>query len=109
MAGEPLHHVLDGVEFAPFFEGTEDPTHVYFHRREPRVAFGGRDAGVANPSRADGTTFLDEVWAAAPFRGKGHLIQHVRATADAWVSAGLLTADDARKVVRTAQDATYAA
>ncbi|MBB5802700.1 DUF1680 family protein [Saccharothrix ecbatanensis] len=109
VAGKPLHHVLDGVEFAPFFEGTEDPTHVYFHRREPRIVFGGRDAGVANPSRGDGTTFLDEVWAAAPFRGKGHLIQHVKATADAWVSAGLLTADDARKVVSTSQDATYAA
>ncbi|MCC8246137.1 beta-L-arabinofuranosidase domain-containing protein [Saccharothrix luteola] len=107
--GKPLHHVLDGTEFAPFFEGTEDPTHVYFHRREPRIAFGGRDSGVANPSRADGTTFLDEVWAAAPFRAKGHLVQHVKATAAAWVSAGLLTADDARKVVGTAQDATYAA
>ncbi|WP_158845959.1 beta-L-arabinofuranosidase domain-containing protein [Saccharothrix deserti] len=109
VSGKPLHHVLDGVEFAPFFEGTEDPTHVYFHRREPAIAFGGRDSGVANPSRSDGTTFLDEVWAAAPFRGKGHLIQHVKATAQAWADAGLLTAADARKVVSTAQDATYAA
>ncbi|MFJ6673838.1 beta-L-arabinofuranosidase domain-containing protein [Actinosynnema sp. NPDC091369] len=106
--GRPLHLTLDGVEFAPFLEGTEDPTHVYFHRREPVIAFGGRDAGVANPSRADGTTFLDEVWAAAPFRAKGHLIRHVRATAATWVSAGLLTEADAQKVVATAQDATYA-
>ncbi|MCE6997106.1 glycoside hydrolase family 127 protein [Saccharothrix sp. S26] len=106
--GKPLHHVLDGVEFAPFFEGTEDPTHVYFRRREPRIAFGGRDSGVANPSRADGTTFLDEVWAAAPFRAKGHLVRHVKATAATWVSAGLLTEADARTVVGTAQDATYA-
>jgi uncharacterized protein len=106
--GKPLHHVLDGVEFAPFFEGTEDPTHAYFRRREPRVAFGGVDSGVANPSRGDGVTFLDEVWAAAPFRAKGHLVRHVKATAAAWVSAGLLTETDAREVVSTAQDATYA-
>jgi hypothetical protein len=107
--GKPLHHVLDGVEFAPFFEGTEDPTHAYFHRREPLITFGGRESGVANPSRADGTTFLDDVWAAAPFRGKGHLIQHAKATAATWVSTGLLTPADAQKVVKTAQDASYAA
>jgi uncharacterized protein len=56
----------------------------------------------------EGVTFLDEVWAAAPFRAKGHLVRHVRATAAAWVSAGLLTETDAREVVSTAQDATYA-
>jgi hypothetical protein len=26
--GKPLHFTLDGIELAPFFEGTEDPTHV---------------------------------------------------------------------------------
>ncbi len=51
---------------------------------------------MANPSRADGVTLLDEVWAAAPFRVEGHLIPHVRATAAWWASTGLLTADDAR-------------
>ncbi|MFT7841634.1 glycoside hydrolase family 127 protein [Saccharothrix sp. BKS2] len=96
-----------GLGFAPFAEGTEDPTHVYFHRAEPTVAFGGRDSGVANPSR-DGTTFLDEVWAAAPFRDKGRLVRHVRATADARVAAGLPAAADADAVVRTARRASYA-
>jgi hypothetical protein len=43
-----LHFTLDGREVAPFHEGTEDPTHVYFLRSEPTVVFGGRDCGVAN-------------------------------------------------------------
>ncbi|NUT53183.1 MAG: glycosylase [Saccharothrix sp.] len=105
--GEPLRFTLDGLALAPFFEGTEDPTHVYFHRSEPTVAFGGTDSGVANPSR-NGTTFLDDVWAAAPFHGKGNLLRHVRATADAYVAEGLLTSDEAERVVRTAQRASYA-
>ncbi|MEJ3748877.1 beta-L-arabinofuranosidase domain-containing protein [Actinomycetes bacterium KLBMP 9797] len=33
--GRPLHFLVDGVEFAPFFEGTEDPTHAYFRRTSP--------------------------------------------------------------------------
>ncbi|ANS63430.1 hypothetical protein SLINC_1206 [Streptomyces lincolnensis] len=108
VSGKPLHHTLDGTEFAPFFEGTEDPTHAYFRRSEPRVVFGGTDAGVANPARADGTTLLDEIWAGAPFGSKGALVTRVRTTVDAWVSAALLTRADGDKVVSTAQQATFA-
>ncbi|MEY9490167.1 hypothetical protein RKD26_005961 [Streptomyces calvus] len=104
---KPLHYTLDGIELAPFSEGTEDPTHAYFRRREPRVVFGGSDSGVANPSRDDGTTLLDEIWAGAPFAGKGALVARVRSTVDAWVSAGLLGRADGDRVVRTAREATY--
>ncbi|MEU0191191.1 beta-L-arabinofuranosidase domain-containing protein [Streptomyces afghaniensis] len=105
--GKPLHFMLDGTEWAPFFEGTEDPTHAYFRRSEPMVVFGGRDSGVANPAKADGTTLLDEVWAGAPFRNKGALVARVRSTVDAWVSAGLLSRADGDKVVSTAGAASY--
>ncbi|WP_432176275.1 beta-L-arabinofuranosidase domain-containing protein [Streptomyces sp. Tue6028] len=108
VTGRPLHYTLDGTEFAPFSEGTEDPTHVYFRRAEPSVVFGGTDSGVANPAREDGTSLLDEIWAAAPFDGKGALVRRVRETVDAWVSAGLLLAGDGRKVVDTARNASYA-
>ncbi|MFJ2114814.1 beta-L-arabinofuranosidase domain-containing protein [Streptomyces sp. NPDC087850] len=109
VAGKPLHFTLDGTEFAPFFEGTEDPTHAYFRRTEPRVVFGGTDSGVANPAKADGTTLLDEIWAAAPFATKDALVARVRSTVDAWVSAGLLGAANGRTVVDTARAASYAA
>jgi DUF1680 family protein len=108
VSGKPLHFNLDGTEFAPFSEGTEDPTHAYFRRSEPRVVFGGTDSGVANPAKADGTTLLDEIWAGAPFSGKGPLVSRVRATVDTWVAAGLLTRADGDKVVSTARKASFA-
>jgi hypothetical protein len=107
VSGKPLHFTLDGTEFAPFFEGAEDPTHAYVRRAEPRVVFGNSDSGVANPARADRTTLLDEVWAAAPFRGKSALVTRVRTVVDAWVAAGLLTQADGETVVRTARGATF--
>ncbi len=64
VAGKPLHYTLNGTEFAPFSEGTEDPTHAYFRRSEPRVVFGTTDSGVTNPAKTDGTTLLDEIWPA---------------------------------------------
>ncbi|MFF9815600.1 beta-L-arabinofuranosidase domain-containing protein [Streptomyces sp. NPDC014006] len=106
--GEPLHFTLDGTRFAPFFEGTEDPTHAYLRRVEPRVVFGGVDSGVANPARADGTTLLDAVWAGAPFAGKEALVARVRSVVDAWVADGLLGRADGEAVVRTARSASYA-
>ncbi|MEU3664085.1 beta-L-arabinofuranosidase domain-containing protein [Streptomyces sp. NPDC032940] len=108
VAGKPLHYTLDGVEYAPFYEGTEDPTHAYVRRTEPRVVFGGTDSGVANPARSDGTTLLDDIWAAAPFASKNALVTHVQSTVNTWVSGGLLGQADAQKVVTTARNATYA-
>ncbi|MCX4767762.1 glycoside hydrolase family 127 protein [Streptomyces sp. NBC_01275] len=107
VADKPLHYTLGGTEFAPFYEGTEDPTHAYFRRAEPKVVFGGTDSGVANPARADGTTLLDEIWAGAPFNAKSELVTRVQSTVNSWVTAGLLSQVDGQKAVTTAQNATY--
>ncbi|MFG2650563.1 beta-L-arabinofuranosidase domain-containing protein [Streptomyces sp. NPDC048436] len=107
VAGKPLHYTLDGTALAPFFEGTEDPTHAYFQRAESRVVFGTTDAGVANPARTDGTTLLDDIWSAAPFRNKGALVQRVQSVVDAWVADGRLSGADGVKVVATARRASY--
>ena len=107
VSGKPLHYTLNGIEFAPFSEGTEDPTHAYVRRAEPKVVFGTVDSGVANPAKADGTTLLDEIWAGAPFATKAALVTRVRSTTAAWVSAGLLTQTAADTVVSTAQGASY--
>ncbi|MFC8519328.1 beta-L-arabinofuranosidase domain-containing protein [Streptomyces sp. NPDC057257] len=105
--GKPLHFTLNGTELAPFAEGTEDPTHAYFRRSEPRIVFGNTDSGVANPAKDDGTSLLDEVWAAAPFHGKSALVEHVRSTVAAWVTAGLLDRADGETVVATARKASF--
>ncbi|UUU23488.1 beta-L-arabinofuranosidase domain-containing protein [Streptomyces sp. DSM 40750] len=108
VSGKPLHYTLDGTEFAPFYEGSEDPTHAYIKRSEPKVVLGGTDSGVENPAKSDGTTLLDEIWAGAPFAGKSALVTRVQSTVGSWVSAGLLSQADGQKVVTTAQNATYA-
>ncbi|MGW2742256.1 beta-L-arabinofuranosidase domain-containing protein [Streptomyces sp. NPDC001450] len=107
VSGSPLHHTLDGIEFAPFFEGTEDPAHAYFRRSEPRVVFGGIDAGVANPARSDGATLLDEIWTGAPFRSKGALVARVQDVVAEWVAAGLLGRAEGEAVIHTAGKASY--
>ena len=107
VSGKPLHYTLNGTEFAPFSEGTEDPTHAYFRRSEPKVVLGTTDSGVTNPAKSDGTTLLDEIWAGAPFANKAALVSRVQSTVNSWVSAGLLGQADGRKVVTTAQNASY--
>lgn len=109
VTGKPLHYTLDGTEFAPFSEGTEDPTHAYFRRTEPRLVFGNTDSGVTNPTGANGTTLLDEIWAGAPFSGKSTLVSRVQTVVNSWVAAGLLSAADGQRVVSTAQNASYVA
>ncbi|WP_329267972.1 beta-L-arabinofuranosidase domain-containing protein [Streptomyces sp. NBC_01451] len=107
VSGKPLHYTLNGTEFAPFSEGTEDPTHAYVRRAEPTVVFGTVSSGIANPAKTDGTTLLDEIWAGAPFANKAALVTRVRSTTAAWVTAGLLTQAAADTVVSTAQAASY--
>ncbi|WP_416970683.1 beta-L-arabinofuranosidase domain-containing protein [Streptomyces sp. 4F14] len=105
--GKPLHFSLAGVEFAPFFEGTAEPSHVYVRRVEGRVVFGGVDSGVANPVQGDGSSLLDEVWAGAPFADGAALTDRVRTVVSSWVTAGLVGAEDGEVIVSTAQRANY--
>lgn len=105
IAGKPLHFRLGEVELAPFFEGTEDAFHSYFRRAEPKIVFAGVDSGVANPVRADGSTFLDEVWVAAPFATRNVFLDRVAAVARRWVGEGLMSVADHDRVLRTARNA----
>jgi hypothetical protein len=53
-------------------------------RHEPTIVFGGVDTGVANSKRTDGLTFLDDVWAHAPFATQQRLAAQVDRTAADW-------------------------
>ncbi|GAA2199496.1 hypothetical protein GCM10009787_46730 [Streptomyces bangladeshensis] len=66
------------------------------------VVLGGRDSGVADPARPDGTTLLDAVGAGAPFRSKGALVARVGKVVDAWIAGGRLGRADGYTVWRTA-------
>ncbi|NHC15560.1 beta-L-arabinofuranosidase domain-containing protein [Motilibacter deserti] len=107
VTGKPLHFTSNGVELAPFHEGTTDPFHAYVRRTEPRVVLGSVDSGVANPARADRTTLLDDVWSGAPFAHKPAFLQRLASVTDSWVGAGLLAAADRDRVLEAGRRAAF--
>ncbi|HUN32893.1 MAG TPA: beta-L-arabinofuranosidase domain-containing protein [Trebonia sp.] len=99
---DPMTFTTNGYTFAPFYNDDTNPYHVYFHRSEPRIVFGSVDSGVANPADSGGLTFLDRLWAQAPFPGDGQFRRAVSALAGQWTEAGLLTAAEQQAVVAAA-------
>ncbi len=95
----------NGHTLRPLYVGDNERHHPYFQRSEPSVVFGTRDSGVANRDQGDGSTFLDEVWAAAPFRDQRAFEETVRRVARDSSRAGLLTKDEEKAIV----DAAHAA
>jgi len=53
-------------------------------------------------AQGDGLTFLDLVWAQAPFASRGQFQRTVAGISADWVQAGLLTAADRDKIVTAA-------
>ena len=103
--GRPLHFTTHGLTLAPFHIADTTRYHAYFRRTEPVVVFGGRDSGVPNRSRGDGLTFLDVLWAQAPFASSGAFVQAVRDLAEVWLGEGLLSAAERDRVITAAQNA----
>ncbi|WP_328840444.1 glycoside hydrolase family 127 protein [Streptomyces europaeiscabiei] len=100
--GRPLHFTTHGLTLAPFFVGDDVRYHAYFRRSEPVVVFGTANSGVPNRTRGDGRTFLDVLWAQAPFPTSEAFVRAVRALADGWVSEGRLTGAERDAVVAAA-------
>jgi DUF1680 family protein len=104
-AGMPMTFSTNGYTLAPFYLDDANPYHVYFYRNEPEIVFGPVDSGVPNHQRSDGLTFLDLVWAPAPFRSDGAFQQALTGVAADWVQAGLLTAAEQQEIVAAASAA----
>lgn len=77
--------------FGPFYSGDADAYHAYFRRDEPLIVFDGQDSGVPNHAETGGTTFLDRLWAGAPFANRRAFERAVDSTARAWQKGGLLS------------------
>jgi DUF1680 family protein len=110
VANKPLHFTFNGQTLAPFFVsdpqgGETQPYHMYLRRHEPTIVFGGVDSGIANSVRAEGVTFLDAVWAGAPFADHGRFMAAVERVATEWRNAGKLTAAEQATVVQAARRA----
>ncbi|MFI1359334.1 beta-L-arabinofuranosidase domain-containing protein [Streptomyces sp. NPDC020898] len=100
--GRPLHFTTHGLTLAPFHIADDARYHAYFRRSEPVVVFGTATSGVPNRARADGLTFLDVLWAQAPFASQSGFLDAVRVLADGWLSQGLFTRAERDAVVAAA-------
>jgi len=110
VADKPLHFSSNGQTWAPFFvadpqSGPSQPYHMYVRRHEPAIVFGSVDSGVANTKRDDRMTFLDVVWAGAPFANHDRFIAAVERTAAEWRAAGLVTETEQSVIVQAARRA----
>ncbi len=100
--GAPMTFETNGIRFEPFYLGNPEPYHAYVRRTEERIVFAGLDSGVPNRPDGVGTTFLDALWSLAPFENPTAFERGVAATAQRWMSAGLLTSAESSTVSRTA-------
>jgi DUF1680 family protein len=105
-----LHFSANDRTWAPFFisdpqPGESQPYHMYVRRHEPAIVFGSVDSGVANTKRDDGMTFLDVVWAGAPFANHGRFIATVERTAAEWRAAGRVSETAQRAILQAARRA----
>ncbi|MEU6353900.1 beta-L-arabinofuranosidase domain-containing protein [Streptomyces sp. NPDC047072] len=100
--GRPLYFTTQGLTLAPFHIGDDTRYHAYFRRAEPVAVFGTADSGVPNRARPDGLTFLDVLWAQAPFANSARFVEAVRALADVWLAQGLFNQSERDRVVAAA-------
>jgi hypothetical protein len=104
---EPNFYTTNGYRLAPFYvadpqDGDTRHYHLYIRRHEPRVVFGSIDAGVDNPSKGDGITLLDAIWAEAPFADHSTFVQTVARVSVEWQGDGKLTASQREAIVSAA-------
>jgi hypothetical protein len=92
----------NGHTLRPLYVGDTQAQHIYFRRHEPTVVFGTHDSGVPNRNGGDGVTFLDTVWAGAPFRSHRRFVAVVRGISAQWVEDGRFTAEERAAIVAAA-------
>lgn len=103
---EPNFFATHEHTLRPLYVGINDAHHVYYKRVEPKVVFGSIDSGVSNEARDDdGDSFLDKVWAAAPFQGHGAFVARVEQVASEWQAAGRFTRRERQNVLLAAAQA----
>jgi uncharacterized protein len=103
--GTPMSFTTNDLPVGPFYINDTAPYHAYFKRVEPRIVFGALDTGVPNYPRGDGLTFLDPVWAGAPFANQGLFVRAVQDISAEWLRTGLLTRQERETILIAAAQA----
>jgi hypothetical protein len=108
-AAAPMQFTTQGYTLRPYYvsdpvPGQYDAYHPYVQRIEPEVVFGSYGSGVPNDGvrDGDGETFLDQVWAEAPFARYSDLFQRVLQVSADWVTAGRHTDAQRRAILNAA-------
>ncbi|MEV4627020.1 beta-L-arabinofuranosidase domain-containing protein [Micromonospora sp. NPDC049523] len=94
----------NGHTLRPLYIGDTQAHHIYFRRTEPTVVFATYDSGVVNKER-EGQTFLDLVWAQAPFGSHQEFMKTVTAASANWVRQGVFTREERTAILAAATDA----
>ncbi|TDD73166.1 glycosylase [Jiangella aurantiaca] len=104
-----MHFTTHGYLLAPYYvadpvPGEFNPFHPYVRRVEPEVVFRSQRTGVPNDAvrDADGETFLDRVWDAAPFADHGAFVRRVEAVSKEWADAGRHTRQQRQAIIMAA-------
>lgn len=97
--------IVDGVRFVPSSTGSDERYHMYVRLADAAVAFSGVTTNVPVRHREDGTTLLDDIWAAPEPADATSFSSRVAASVHAAIRDGLLSGTEARTVLRCAQDA----
>jgi DUF1680 family protein len=99
---------LGDLTFEPAWSGDDTQYHMYVERSEPRIVFAGRDSGVANAVRPDGTSFLDVVWSDGGFADRAAFLRTVQDVVEQFSAEGLIGRRDAQRVLVAAGKARFA-
>lgn len=75
---------------------------------DQKITFSDLDSEVPNRDRGDGCTFLDLVWAQAPFADHGGFVAAVEMVKDDYEAAFLITGREGGTIMVTAAQATDA-
>jgi DUF1680 family protein len=103
--GPPSTFTSNGLTFRPLYVGDTQAHHPYVRRNEPTVVFGSQNSGVPNRTQSGGTSFLDAVWARAPFPSRTAFVTAVQEVSADWQSRGLLSATERNAIIQAAQNA----
>jgi DUF1680 family protein len=104
VSGSVNQFTSNGLRLRPVYLGDTQAHHLYVRRNEPTIVFGSRSSGV--PNRLSGTqSFLDAVWAMAPFASHAAFMTQVQSVGNTWRSRGLLSTSEQTAVNNAAQAA----
>lgn len=100
--GEAPNVEVAGCTWEPAWSGGESRYHLFVRAADEEIAFAGHVSGVPERPGADGSTVLQEVWAAPLLPDREAFLQRVSRVVAERSAAGLLRGEEPELVLRAA-------